>query len=292
MGGPHIDTVMEDQSRESEEAIPLFADPVSIQGHIVEQAPRSRTPLLPAFTNGSSCAEEVQSPLQSPTIEAAMDVPVATTSNLSSSGEMRKSGGMITPPLSQRPSIASFQRSRASTGVNTSDIPPFLIAEEPSDKWSELLGHANFTIDPQPYQPDACDPVAWARFVQDWTKARSEYSLHRSSTERHFGASSLIFKWTEEKWAFVETEWKKCRDDASRIARDQGGDVHITAAEPAPLVVIPPLDDPRIVQSEQIIGPMEVGPTQELASKHTRRLSRKEQLISLFAPKTRLRTGF
>lgn len=117
---------------------------------------------------------------------------------------------------------------------------------EPDDEWTEKLGHANFTIHPEPYLPDIIDIESHGQFLANWKLARYNYVLDLERITEHYGSTSETFKWTREKWAAIEIIWENnyefIADSLSYIA-----------------LRIPSLNDGKFPQpgNEGIVGPME-----------------------------------
>jgi hypothetical protein len=122
--------------------------------------------------------------------------------------------------LSAKPSIASFQRSRKSTNPNTDPLTSLVLPTP--DKWSNLLGHANFTIHPEPYSPETYDRASCLKLAADWEVARAEWFLHQARTLEHYGPNSQTYKLTDEKWAEVEAEWQQCIEQTTARVVAQG----------------------------------------------------------------------
>jgi hypothetical protein len=224
----------------------------------------SSTPLLPPMmkTSAEEAIKPVQSPLQSPTIAD----PNKTLSIVSSNAETSRFSALPSPPLSTKPSIASFQRGRASTLASVADVPPVYI-EEIVDEWSIRLGHANFTIEPTPYLPEVCDTETCRLLVVDWEAARQQYFKHRARVVEHYGVGSKTYKLTEEKWLSIDARWRDNNAIASvQASLDSGAPSPVTPVEPAPLTSMPTLNDPRCdskfpkLGDMDIIGQMEVAP--------------------------------
>jgi hypothetical protein len=140
---------------------------------------------------------------------------------------------------------------------------PLFIAD-PTDEWSIKLGHANYSIFPEPYLPEVCDALSCRQLVVDWELARTNYFRHKHRTIEHYGSNSKTFKLTEQKWAHIEALWRKNNDCAAAEAARTSTDAHpITPTEPAPLTIMPTLDDPRSegkfpkLGDQDIVGPME-----------------------------------
>ncbi|KAF2418764.1 hypothetical protein EJ08DRAFT_551924, partial [Tothia fuscella] len=224
------------------------------------------TPLLPPMMDCPwSNDNNIQSPLQSPSIAD----PAKTLSIVSSQAETPLLRGLPSPSLSSRPSVASFHRNRTGTGT-PSTLPascdvPFLFLADPNDEWSIKLGHANYSIQPEPYVPEVCDASSCRQLVADWELARTNYFRHKHRTIEHYGSNSKTFKLTEQKWAHIEAVWKKNNDLANIEAARNSTEAYpiIIPNEPAPLTTMPTLDDPRNegkfpkLGDQDIVGPME-----------------------------------
>jgi hypothetical protein len=78
--------------------------------------------------------------------------------------------------------------------------------------WAERLGHANFNIHPEPYQPDVLVPGSRAEFRANWDQARTNYTKHLVRTGEHYGATSTTYHLTEEKWAEVDAQWQRSNE--------------------------------------------------------------------------------
>ncbi|KAL8653063.1 MAG: hypothetical protein Q9226_003998 [Calogaya cf. arnoldii] len=230
---------------------------------------QATTPLLPPIlANLSTLTEETpyQSPLQSPSIADPGPISYPQTPV-----ETPQLGSLPSPPLSTKPSISSMHRPRAlshTTLMPTADIPPLPLVSVP-DPWADSLGHANFTIDPQPKLPQHFDVEACKQLRTDWEKARRNFARHMHRISEHYGATSRIHKLTEEKWAAIDTEWKRITDVCLSRTADNGYEVALSqsqssVAEPAPVVTIPSLHGPKSegkfpkLGDEDIVGPMEV----------------------------------
>ena len=235
------------------------------------------TPLLPplmvAFPAHVADAP-VQSPLQSPTIAAARDsffVGNAPTDNA-------PLPGLPSPPLSSRPSVSSIHRQKVAQTTAPSELRPMVVGG-PTDEWTNKLGHANFIIYPQPHVPDVLDSEACNKMRADWDMARCNYMKHLVRTGEHYGVTSKIYKLTEEKWADVDLQWK--RNSELLVAKAGEGDfpamsLSQSSIEPAPLLKMPSLNDPRSDGKFPKLGDEDiVGPMVQIASQFQRRPSRK-----------------
>ena len=261
---------------------------VEAYDEVVDQAKPS-TPLLPPLmTDHHPPVEEeyVQSPLQSPSVadpgassvlHSPVDVP-----------QTPQIPGYPSPPLSTKPSTASFHRRQHPMAplVPSTDIPPMLINGPPQDKWADRLGHANFSIQPEPYTPDDISLETCKRLRLDWESARSNYAKHLMRVEENTGPTSNIFALTEEKWTEIDATWKRNVDAAvtqlNAIPAIPASDDNTMLSAPGspvmsepvgrelaktlPLVKIPALNGPHsagkfpVIGDEGIVGPMEVGP--------------------------------
>lgn len=257
----------------------------------------SSTPLLPPLMNDASGSKHVslQSPLQSPSIADCGDA-FAGNNNPMDILMIQQTHGVPSPPLSTKPSISSFHRvnmSRPGQLVPGSEMPPILIADA-NDEWANELGHANFTIVPEPYLPIIFDVNACRELRANWDLARCNYTKHLVRTGEHYGATSKTYKLTEEKWAQIDSEWRKNNDTTIQNTVDNGGDVlstlrHNTIGDPSQsniMTKIPSLNDPRSggkfpqLGDEDIIGPMEV-----VAAQLNRVPSKKAKILKFFAEK-------
>lgn len=185
-------------------------DRASVCKSIERDRELARTPLLPPLLTevpsiSSQNQSQAPSPLQSPTV-APQPIP-----------ELTSSISYTTPPLSTRPSLSSFRppllTSLSTPVVATSEvlvtIPNLL---EQHDSWSDRLGHANFTILPRPYLPEAAELETMRTLRADWDLARINYTKHIVRTGEHYGITSKTYALTEAKWAETEREWKAVHD--------------------------------------------------------------------------------
>lgn len=222
--------------------------------------PIATTPLLPPIMTdfpSRKPAEPIQSPLQSPKIAES---PTTFHSPVMSP----RVTGLPSPPLSTRPSVSSFHHRPL---PQVADIPPMLLAD-PHDEWANKLGHANFTISPEPYVPDVADVATGHQHRADWETARCNYMKHLARTGEHYSTTSKVHQLTEEKWAQIDAQWKQNNELLlSRLVEQR--DDSIPSAKPipatselAPLSKIPSLNGPKSdgkfpkVGDEGIVGPM------------------------------------
>jgi hypothetical protein len=209
------------------------------------------TPLLPPLlVNFRNDDLPTSSPLQSPSVADA--TPMATPS-------MR---AYPTPPLSSKPSIASFKGPRYMPMVPSAEIPQLMLTD-PKDKWVEALGHANFTILPEPYALDVCNAISVKQHFEDWQQARHNFAKHQVRTAEHYGVTSKHYLLTEQKWDEIEAQWRLNHDLAKSRAAAIGEELAPTSpTEPEPLSKMPTLDDPKSqgkfpkLGDEDVVGPM------------------------------------
>ncbi|KFY24170.1 hypothetical protein V493_05395 [Pseudogymnoascus sp. VKM F-4281 (FW-2241)] len=182
--------------------------------------------------------------------------------------------------------------------TSSSDALPLVIADI-DDKWSNVLGHANFTIHPPPYLPASPDLEACRALKRDWDLARCNYTKHLVRTGEHYGATSKTYLLTEEKWRETDDAWRANNDATIAATAAKGGGVDAFAslggkqhgggsgeAESNAMTKIPSLNDPRCegkfpqLGDEDIVGPMVVG-----VARMQRRRSAKAKLVAFFAEK-------
>ncbi|KAF2656774.1 hypothetical protein K491DRAFT_677735 [Lophiostoma macrostomum CBS 122681] len=217
------------------------------------------TPLLPPLLITARLNElPTQSPLQSPSVadpaQSMVTTPIGTP-------PVR---AYPTPPLSSRPSVASFKASRPGVLVPSGDIPPILLTDKKKkDEWADKLSHANFTIQPEPYIPELCDSASLRQLFADWEQARCNFTKHQVRTGEHYGATSKIYKLTEEKWEGIDKMWREYNQEAISRATALGEEPEPQSpVEPAPLSKMPTLNDPQSagkfpkLGDEDIVGPM------------------------------------
>jgi len=245
---------------------------------IEEDQVQATTPLLPPLLMELSPLEvPVQSPLQSPTVAETPSLPSSTTP--AGTPKLPCLSYLPSPPLSTKPSVASIhQRSRAGTVIPSSEIPPLqMLGEYDDDEWSCRLGHANFTIYPEPYVPNIFDMETFKQLRENWELARHSYAKHLARTGEHYGTTSKTYLLTEEKWASIDAEWK--RNNAAMTealendaARSSGGEAELSDSscpstvlqQPPTKVIVPRINDATgkfpDMGDEDIVGPMAVGP--------------------------------
>ncbi|KAF2704767.1 hypothetical protein K504DRAFT_472098 [Pleomassaria siparia CBS 279.74] len=249
----------------------------------VEQIDRERfatTPLLPPMLVKTRFDDTpVESPLQSPTVAEPENVFDPTPTG---TPPMR---AYPTPPLSSKPSASSLRTSRPGHVVPSSDIPPIMLFNQ-DDKWVSALGHANFTIQPEPYMPDKCDTASLRQLFADWEQARCNFTKHQVRTGEHHGVTSKVYLQTEQKWAEIDAVWKMNNDLATARAAAMGVALGPTSpSEPAPLCKMPTLNDPKSMGKFPKLGDEDiVGPMVQIASQvQVAPPSRKRAFFKLFS---------
>ncbi|EON68886.1 hypothetical protein W97_08144 [Coniosporium apollinis CBS 100218] len=259
-------------SERQEDQLP--SSPIEMVGKVEEPIDRdalASTPLLPPVMVDLRAAQEepVQSPLQSPTIAGSC-----------SATPTPQIPGMSTPALSAKPSMASFNGHT----VASAEFSPIMIAD-PDDKWSHQLGHANFTIYPEPYLPENCNAESCHKLFADWEAARFNYTKHQVRTGEHYGETSKAFQLTEKKWDEVDAQWKRNHDLAVAKAAEMGQRPSVPASvEPAPIIKTPALHDPKSEGKFPKLGDEDiVGPMVQLASQIQPRPSKKAAFIRFFS---------
>ncbi|KAF9886226.1 hypothetical protein FE257_011949 [Aspergillus nanangensis] len=225
-----------------------------------ESAPQATTPLLPPFMGDEPVyptTSRVHSPLQSPSV-ANMSDEFADTVALPDSR-------LPSPPLSTKPSVASFNRPRASTTRTVSgEALPFLLSD-PNDEWANKLGHANFTIQPEPYVPEVYDIESFRHLRSQWDLAQCNFAKHLVRTGEHYGITSNIYKLTEEKWEAVDNEWKQHHEAMlSHLEITEGSSLSLIKShcDPCEQLKIPRLHDEKFPElgDGEIVGPMKIAP--------------------------------
>ena len=206
---------------------PMEDDPDAATEEPEPEEKLSRTPLLPpimAPLQTNQHEESIQSPLQSPKIVDTPTSPHSPPSTVYNSPMFPTAAvtttattnvvGYPSPPLSTRPSMTSIHQHALPTP--SSEIPPMLLTPSaPPDEWAMRLGHANFTIHPEPYdmpeQPNVADVQ---RLRQNWETARRTFSRHLGRVAECYSTTSRTYALTEEKWATIDTAWRRAHDRA------------------------------------------------------------------------------
>ncbi|PYI23379.1 hypothetical protein BO86DRAFT_48008 [Aspergillus japonicus CBS 114.51] len=228
-----------------------------------DSGPQATTPLLPPFMGDEPsypAASRVHSPLQSPSVADMTDDALNNPTVL-----VRRLAGLPSPPLSSKPSVASFSRPRASTVRTVSgDAPPFTLSD-PNDEWANKLGHANFTIQPEPYMPEVIDVDSLQQLRTNWDLAQCNFARHLVRTGEHYGITSTIYRLTEEKWEAINREWKSHHGAMLSHLRGTEGvrlDLVRSHCDPCHPVKLPRLHDDKFPElgDGEIVGPMKIAP--------------------------------
>lgn len=255
---------------------PLSIDLEAANKEPIDREALASTPLLPPILDLRSKEEPVQSPLQSPTVAD----PNRSFSFSSTPASTPQMPSMPTPPLSSKASISSFHHVHAGKHALSVDIPSLGMTDV-DDKWSSKLGHANFIIEPEPYMPELCDAEACRRLLEGWEQARRNFVKHQVRTGEHYGVTSKTYKLTDQKWAEVDACWKANHSLAVATAAQCGYPLEAdTPTEPAPLVKIPMLNDPKSEGKFPKLGDEDiVGPMVQIASQMQRKPQRKASFL-------------
>jgi len=100
---------------------------------------------------------------------------------------------------------------------NSTELPfPFPSILQEHDEWSDRLGHANFTISPEPYELADINQETITQFRNAWDLARINYTKHLVRTGENYGQTSKIYAMTEAKWAEVERRWRATFQDIAK----------------------------------------------------------------------------
>lgn len=254
------------------------------------------TPLLPPLMMDASANNQItmQSPLQSPSVADSSD-PFSGHVSPIDAIMTPQLPGIPSPPLSTKPSISSFHRSTANKPPHltpSSEIPPIIIAD-PNDEWANKLGHANFTIYPEPYVPEIFDLEACRQLRTNWDLARCHYTRHLVRTGEHYGVTSKTYKYTEEKWAEIDSAWRRNNDITIANTVENSSDPfatlkHTTLGEGNNHIMtkIPSLNDPRSGGKFPQLGDEDiVGPMVQAAAQLQRSPSKKAKLFKFIAEK-------
>ena len=211
-----VRTTFDDRLSDSPARIDITKSPLSQE----EEQPQATTPLLPPiFSELSRKSSPIQSPLQSPTIAAAPVFPPATSLTPTSTPQLPS---LPSPPLSTRPSLTSMRgRSRANTATTPAPQIPALsmLDEQNEDPWAKKLGHADFSIYPEPYTAEVVDIDSFEELRANHDMARSNYEKHRAETCENYGPTSKVYLLTQEKWKSVNAQWEKEIERMTTILR-------------------------------------------------------------------------
>ncbi|EFE43983.1 conserved hypothetical protein [Trichophyton verrucosum HKI 0517] len=245
-----------------------------------------RTPLLPPVMMDLPHIDKdqhIDSPLESPSIAPVADSRDTDSPPITSISDVMPPTSPVSPITSAHPSMSSISRQLAMSRLYSTRMA----MSDSVDEWSCKLGHANFTIYPEPYVPEICDREALNNFRANWELARCNYAKHLARTDEHYGSTSHIYKLTEEKWVSVNSQWKNGYNHV--IANLEDGNGNRLSLSPSEMlhcsqdaVKIPGLHDKNKfpeLGDEDIVGPMSVGPgLQHCRSSDDRILSKKSIL--------------
>ncbi|KAL1959218.1 hypothetical protein VTO42DRAFT_2723 [Malbranchea cinnamomea] len=220
------------------------------------------TPLLPPMMKDlPNPVDEVplNSPLQSPSVTRAPDSPsVSMTTTVS------PVSGLPSPPISTQPSLSSIRPPQMGSTRGCSMDIPSMNMEEPVDEWAQKLGHANFTILPEPYEPTLCTIEAFEEHRACWELARCNFAKHLVRTGEHYGITSNIYRLTEEKWESINEQWRQTHNRlAANLADKEGNPLSLSKSNihTGEAIKLPRLHDKEKfpdLGDEDIIGPMSV----------------------------------
>jgi hypothetical protein len=104
--------------------------------------------------------------------------------------------------------IAAIEDDPEHTSQPTSTRPiPKITFEARQSEWPKLLGHADFTIFPEPYVPQNINSASIEMLARYWRQAQNDYIRHLMDTARDFGGTSQYYSLTQQKWAEVHSQW-------------------------------------------------------------------------------------
>lgn len=221
-----------------------------------------RTPLLPPVMKDLPHLDNeatINSPLQSPSV---------ANDGLDSLSGRTSTGAQTTPETlpssfaSAHPSLSSISRQIALARTHAPESAPIIMSDS-NDVWSSKLGHANFTIQPEPYLPEVSSLETFEEHRTNWELARCNYAKHLVRTGEHYGITSSIYKLTQEKWESVNKQWKRNHDHLIAHLQDSCGN-HLSldpsdVTHPDEDIKIPGLHDKGKfpdLGDEDIVGPM------------------------------------
>ncbi|KAH6657610.1 hypothetical protein BKA67DRAFT_532809 [Truncatella angustata] len=198
------------------------------------------TPLLPPFMNDALSAPVTAqaSPLVSPKV--ALFPEFEPQSPL-----------VLSPPLSTKPSVSSFSRV-----VMSGELPGM---QEQDEKWCNLLGHANYTIQPAPYKPEMVNLDTLHQLRAAWVTARINYTKHLARTGEHYGITSKTYSLTETKWAETKALWRNNHDEVAKFIVASGAADTLPKFNEDVLTAVPHMDTEGKFPErgdEDIVGPM------------------------------------
>jgi hypothetical protein len=256
----------------------------------IERTRFTSTPLLPPSMSEFGAEDDMDSKIHTPFLSSAVGssraLSVASSNSETSCpfpafDHYSSAGSIFERPMHSSSSRRDTQQSASDFLPSPADASTMPVKKQ--DEWSSKLGHFNFTIDPEPYLPEDHTAAAYEKLLADWEAARAEYCKHQARTLEHYGPNSKAFKLTEEKWSFIDGQWRKNEQDVRSKALASGeklpepnkhGSEECAESDKAmvlPSVSIPHLDGkfPKLGDSD-IIGPMAVDPPRERAVSPTR----------------------
>ncbi|KAH8821231.1 hypothetical protein F5884DRAFT_816808 [Xylogone sp. PMI_703] len=287
------------RSSREEVSLPSPIDIEKANSATIEEAnePLATTPLLPPLmidTQAQASQVQLQSPLQSPSVAEPTERFSASALSLDTI-VTPQAQMMPSPPLSTQPSISSFHPTsqRPPHLVPSSEIPSLLIGD-PNDEWANKLGHANFTIHPEPYIPEIFDLEACRQLRANWDQARVNYTKHLVRTGEHYGVTSKIYKLTEQKWAEIDAQWRQNNKITVANTAENDGDAFVTlkhatfvhGTDSNMMTKIPSLNDPQSEGKFPQLGDEDiVGPMVQVAARIQRNRSKKAKIMRFFTEK-------
>ena len=84
-----------------------------------------------------------------------------------------------------------------------------MLDEHNEDPWAKKLGHADFSIYPEPYTPQTMDIDSFEELRANHEMARSNFEKHRAETGENYGPTSKVYILTQEKWNQINGVWEK-----------------------------------------------------------------------------------
>ncbi|KAK2781891.1 hypothetical protein FQN52_001291 [Onygenales sp. PD_12] len=258
-------TVFEDRLNEA--GVPPIDIDKANRDSITEIEPKATTPLLPPLMMNLPSGDDislVHSPLQSPSVADVTDSSLPPTSH--NSLDTTRPTCLPSPPLSTQPSLSSISHQLHMARAQVPDLSPVAMPDS-NDEWSDKLGHANFTIRPEPYVPDTRTIQTFEEHRSSWELARFNYAKHLVRIGEHYGVTSNIYRLTEEKWETVDAQWRENHDQLVAGLEDaHGNPLYLCQPNihPSEAIKIPKLDDKGKfpdLGDEDIVGPMSVAPS-------------------------------
>ncbi|KAG9256535.1 uncharacterized protein F5Z01DRAFT_476724 [Emericellopsis atlantica] len=194
-------------SMDSIESLGELDDATPVDPRLALERDRAKaiTPLLPPLMMSPLAQPPAESPLQSPTI--------APSSARTEIYQPTAGPNFSRPSISTKPSVSSLRNTTKSSMDLPISLPSIM---QQHDEWSDRLGHANFTIMPQPYEIPQVDADAINKFRQDWEAAKVNYTKHIVRTGENYGQTSKIYALTEAKWAETESRWRAAYESATQ----------------------------------------------------------------------------